>query len=763
MMGGVALRLAPGGAINVDLVNLLPESARAPDLEAVIEKRRKEFERHLILLVEADSPDKAQSAEKAVRDALEGQSFLEEISPPSRAEQEAGFAFYAQHRHGLAGPAMRRTLESGDADKLVETVARAYANPAGFLSSDLIETDPLLLLPDFLENTLPDVPATLRMEKSGRYYEWEGRFYMPLYYLLAQSPFSLDGQAAFSAALERAQEELSRKAPDARLYSVGVARHAARGAAQARSEISTVGLGSLAGVVLLVVCVFRSALPLLAAVLTIGIGVMAGLAACLFIFGEIHLLTLVFGGSLVGISVDYVFHFLCEKTRPGTPVTGEAALSKIFPGISLGLATTLIGFAGMWLAPFPGLRQMAMFSAAGLIASYLTVCLWFPHLPLGTRAVAPAVQRAIEHYAAFWRKMPRMGWLGGLAGTTLILLAGITQLTPQDDVRLLQTLDPDVVAEQAQIEQVLDQKRASQYLIVAGRSTEELLAREEQLRSALQETQTEELLSLSRFVPSQEKQQKTRRKLIGFLDKENIRSKLQETVGLRPQTLSSYLGSLKEAGPALTLEAWLESAASTPYRHLYLGVRGGLHRSVIELRQVGDVEALMQLTSGIEGAELVDTAGTYSRLFGEYRRQLMVLAALSYILVVGLLFWKYGGKAMILIMAPPVAAALAALGLLGLTAGSFSLFHIMALILVLGIGVDYGIFFKEAGAQNAATMLAVLLSALTTVLAFGLLAFSQTAAIHAFGVTVFTGIVAAALVATAGGVYLTGDGGNGAS
>ena len=104
MMSGVTLRLAPGGAINVDLVSLLPESARAPGLEAVIEKRRKEFERRLILLVEAGSPDKARSSAKAVRDALEGQSFLEEISPPSRAEQEDGFAFYAQHRHGKTIP-----------------------------------------------------------------------------------------------------------------------------------------------------------------------------------------------------------------------------------------------------------------------------------------------------------------------------------------------------------------------------------------------------------------------------------------------------------------------------------------------------------------------------------------------------------------------------------------------------------------------------------------------------------------------------------
>ena len=92
---------------------------------------------------------------------------------------------------------------------------------------------------------------------------------------------------------------------------------------------------------------------------------------------------------------------------------------------------------------------------------------------------------------------------------------------------------------------------------------------------------------------------------------------------------------------------------------------------------------------------------------------------------------------------PPVIAAVASLSMLGFLGESISLFNIMALLLVLGIGVDYSLFFRETGTESPATLLAIALSSLTTLLAFGLLALSATTAIHAFGLTILVGILVA--------------------
>jgi predicted exporter len=107
----------------------------------------------------------------------------------------------------------------------------------------------------------------------------------------------------------------------------------------------------------------------------------------------------------------------------------------------------------------------------------------------------------------------------------------------------------------------------------------------------------------------------------------------------------------------------------------------------------------------------------------------------------GLVF-KFGWRNAYKIIAVPVVAALVSLAMMDWFDQLFSLFNLFALLLVLGIGIDDAIFFYLA--NNSAygkdkrdtTSLAVVLSTLTTLLAFGLLAISSTEIVYAFGFTV---------------------------
>ncbi|MEF1296595.1 MMPL family transporter, partial [Vibrio parahaemolyticus] len=76
---------------------------------------------------------------------------------------------------------------------------------------------------------------------------------------------------------------------------------------------------------------------------------------------------------------------------------------------------------------------------------------------------------------------------------------------------------------------------------------------------------------------------------------------------------------------------------------------------------------------------------------------------------------------------------------------TLNLFNLLGLVLILGIGIDYTLFFAEK-ARSVSTLLAITLSAITTVLSFGLLSLSQTHAIHSFGITVLSGIFVAWLL-----------------
>jgi predicted exporter len=91
-----------------------------------------------------------------------------------------------------------------------------------------------------------------------------------------------------------------------------------------------------------------------------------------------------------------------------------------------------------------------------------------------------------------------------------------------------------------------------------------------------------------------------------------------------------------------------------------------------------------------------------------------------------------------------VAAGLGALGFSGLP---LNLFALLALALILGMGIDYGIFIQESRRHRASALVAINLGAATNMIAFGMLAFSTTPALKAFGLVLGAGLGVAWLTA----------------
>jgi predicted exporter len=156
--------------------------------------------------------------------------------------------------------------------------------------------------------------------------------------------------------------------------------------------------------------------------------------------------------------------------------------------------------------------------------------------------------------------------------------------------------------------------------------------------------------------------------------------------------------------------------------------------------------ALRAAATGLQGVEWVDKVGEISSLLADYRRYMSWVVLVSYLGVYLLLFPRYRGRAWRAV-APIGLASVATLALFGAAGVSLQLFHVLALMLLLGIGVDYGIFFQEHPLwRDPTAWLATVLSALSTQLSFGLLGLSQTPALRAFGLTMLIGIATVALI-----------------
>lgn len=150
-------------------------------------------------------------------------------------------------------------------------------------------------------------------------------------------------------------------------------------------------------------------------------------------------------------------------------------------------------------------------------------------------------------------------------------------------------------------------------------------------------------------------------------------------------------------------------------------------------------QQVMLAADGLQGVQWVDKVAEISLVLGRYRADMGWVVLGAYAVVFMLLLHRYRSRTW-RVLAPTALASIATLAMLGFASQNLQLFHVLALMLLLGVGVDYGIFMQEHPERSDRTpWLAVGMSAANTILSFGLLGLSATPALQAFGLTMLLG------------------------
>jgi predicted exporter len=453
------------------------------------------------------------------------------------------------------------------------------------------------------------------------------------------------------------------------------------------------------------------------------------------VFGEVHLLTLVFGASLVGVAEDYGIHWYASRqAQPG--VAPPTMMRRLLPALALALVTSALAYLALGIAPFPGLRQMAVFSAAGLAAAFLTVALWFPWLDRAAprpSAFATAVGRSLAAWPRLSNRWPT--WLA-MALVLGVIAGGLPRLHANDDLRSLQSSPPALLAQEARLGRVLGLPSPAQFYVVEGEDAEQLREREEALVARLAGLVGEGGLggwrAVTDWLPSSSRQHADAARVLAAEGR--VLARAAELLGEAPDT-----ARVAPFEP-LALDAWLANPVSEPLRPLWLGPVDGRWGSLVLLEGLdpGRLPALAEAAKGLPGVHWVDRSATVSGVLAHYRQQMSALLVAGY-LAVGLALWLRFGRRAWRAWLPTALAATLSLALLGWLGVPLQLFGVLAQLLLLGVGIDYGIFLLEHR-DDPASWLAVSLGAASTLLAFGLLALSATPALHSFGLALLLGI-----------------------
>jgi predicted exporter len=721
------------GRLNTDVLALLPASEQSPEVARASRLLADGVSRQVVVMLGAPDWTSAQKAALAWRGAMQGASPPLKAGAANAGGADAVLQFYEPWRDRLLTPAQRKELEQSPAGALQQRALALLHQPG--MSARLADfaSDPLGLWPQWLQAR--GAQSRARPRDGDLWVRGDGLDWVVLGYEITGAPFAMNGDVVYQPALDAALRAAQREVPQARLLAAGLPLHAEAAAVRASREVNTIGWGSLAAVVLLAWLAFRRLAPLALTALSLAIGVAAGLCATGLVFGQVHLLTLVFGASLVGVAEDYGIHYFAA--RQGKPWARPRSLMRsLLPGLLLALVTSVLAYLALGLAPFPGMRQMAVFSAAGLLGAFLTAVCWFPLLdrsPPRDSRFAQVVRGSLAHWPR-WRAS-RGSW-AALAGVGLLVLAGLWQLRASDDLRSWQGSPVALQQAQVQVGRLLGTPSVAQFYLVRAESAQGVLELEEALKARLDPLVERSALAgyaaVSDWLPSIRRQEADVR----------LRARIE------PQVLAGVNAALGErlvraaAGTRpLNPEEWLASPAAPAARQLWLGQAGGQFMTVVMLHGLHDaalLPQLQQLAAGLPGVQWVDRAADVSSVLGRYRWAMSALLLAGHVLVFAALWARFRRDAWRAWL-PTAVASVAAIAVQGWLGEPFQLSNILALLLLLGMGVDYGIFLLEHDGDGAA-WLAVALGAASTWLAFGLLALSSTPALHAFGLTLMIGI-----------------------
>ncbi|UPW19348.1 MMPL family transporter [Agarivorans sp. TSD2052] len=609
-------------------------------------------------------------------------------------------------------------------------VANAQAqlwSPASAVSSDGIIADPLFLFSQQLEGFSALGEASLDPHGYVIRYQHD-RYWVLLELQVKANVFSPSEQTILLNAIDSSLRTLAQPYPELEALKAGLLFHADAATKQAKSEMSTIGLASVLLICMLIMFFFRSLRPLFLAIAALFTGLVLALAVVSLCFEELHLLTLVFGASLIGIAIDYAFHFCAEHA--GATKSATYTLKQITPALLLSASSTIVAYLAMLFVPMPGIRQMALFCALGLLGSALALYLLAPVLAQQIPA-ARWPQRSVH-----LRLQKRWILL-----TVALLSIGLLQLNTVDDVRQLRGHFPILENQQQQMAELFQNGQANQFFLVRGSSAEQILSREQALLEHLKNAAGAGIIArawgLSEVIPTLEEQQLNQILVNQLYLKLPV---LLEQMGLAGDVGEQAKYSFAALqGKTLTPESFLLLPSSKLFSDFWI-THGEQQGAIVSLFGVKDLAALQQLAASTSGVDFVDPVAEISDALS-FMRGLTSRLLIGVLLVVSLvLCWRLGVVNTARCLMTPLLSVLVALAAVAWTGQGLSLFHILALLLVFGVGLDYALFYQFNHGNFHRLEMATSLAALSTLLAFGLLALSATPALAGFGLVVLCGI-----------------------
>jgi len=752
VLAGCVVLIAIYADVRTDMSGFLPE-ASTPQQKFLVSQLREGTASRLILIGLENAP--------AAELANISTSLVEKLSHSGRFWYVANGAqewtmdeqeLLMRYRYLLSPSVDKKHFTVAALRRSLEEDLHSLASPLGVVEKRLLPADPTGELRGVLEQWESTEGPHLEY---GVWFTPDARRAL----LVAETrapPFDLDRQQVTVSEIRQAFGAVAANS-GARLLLSGPAVFALSSRDAISQDAWRLSLLGTALVIALVWSVYRSAWLLALSALPLVAGIVVAVAVVSVSFKYIHGITLAFGMTLTGVAVDYPIHLFTHARRSEDART---TVRRIWPTLRLAVATTVIGYFAMLFSDFPGLAQLGVFAVTGLVTAAATTRWLLPALmPRGVRSpVIPALSRRAQDWLNFpyrWRLI----FLSGVAVAAALLFIRPTPFW-QDDLAALSPVPEHGKRLDRELRVQLGAPDVRKIIVMRADTPQRVLELCEGMMPALERFTRQATLKgfnlACRYLPSARTQQARQAALPGSAV---LRSDLRSAAtGLpfRNGLFSPFLRDVEASRllPPVELKDLQGTALGLRVSNLLFPYEKGW-AGVILLRGVKNGAMLDQWVTGlgIEDVFTLDLKSESERMVKEYRDNALSVWGVGIVVVVLVLLVGTRSVGTLLRVIMPVASSVLVVCALLLTMGHpLSLFNLVALLLVVGIGLDYGLFFNSTfvhAEEQRRTALSLLMCSGTTVIVFGILALSRIPVLSAIGITVALGSALCLILAAA--------------
>jgi predicted exporter len=768
--------------------------------------------RLLLVGIEGGEPGARAAVSAGMARCLRADSGFASVNNGEEGSADRDREFLFAHRYLLSDAVDARRFSAAGLEAAMRDTVADLAAPEGLIIKSLVPHDPTgetLRIVDRLAR----IPAPRTAD--GIWVSGDGKRAL----LIAQTLAGGSDTDAQERAIGAARTCFAASTRDAgaagrglelRMSGPGVFAVAARASIE-RAAVR-LSIASSALVVIILLSVYRSLPALLLGLLPVATGAVVGIAAVALGFGAVHGITLGFGVTLIGESVDYSIYFFIQSTRAAAG--GASWKSRLWPTMRLGMLTSVCGFASLLPSGFPGLAQLGAYSISGLIAAAAVTRFVLPELlpaRFEIRDLAPLGAR-IEALLAPVRNVRRdVLWSSALvlAGVALCVLTLEHGRLWNRELARLSPASPEQQRTDAELRADLGAPNSLDLVVVSGRSLEAVLSGAEHAVLALSPSIESRAIggidSPSDYLPSLATQSARRdslpppailrqnldRAAAGLaLDRGQLTPFLDDVEAarqaplLRPQDLAGT--SLAAGLDALLMHEGDHWSALLPLR-----AAPGKDIDLAPLRAAlaaaglaGTPGAVGSLSASPSSVYVLDLKHESDVLYNDYLHEAMRLSLVGLAAIVALLGIALRSVLRAArVLAPLVLAVLTVAAALALCGVQLTLLHLVGMLLIVAVGSNYALFFdrrtdprgrngarregtpRDGAPPDAApsdgapresaplTLASLLIANACTVIGFGLLSFSGVPVLEALGTTVAPGTFLALVYAA----LLTGD------